>query len=152
MTMTMTSVFAVLQRLLRGLDLVGLEHLQLLEVRREAIGDPGRQAGAGGDLRDEVVEVERHGAAARNIAVEDLQQLAVCGAVRLLPGHLRGGAPEHLRGVAVGDLAQGRGDRRRERLQVGRQRLTQLVLDRRAGVDALQDGGRQRLADLLVLE
>ena len=141
-----------LQRLLRGLDLVGLEHLQLLQVRRQSIGDPGRQTGAGGDLRDEVVEVERHRAAARDVAVEDLEKLAVGGAVRLLPRHLRGGAPEHLRGVAVGDLAQGRGDRRRERLQVGRERLAQLVLDRRTGVDALQDGGRQRFADLLVLE
>jgi hypothetical protein len=98
------------------------------------------------------VQVERHGAAARDITVEDLQQLAVGGAVGLLPRHLRGGAPEDLRSVAVGDLTQGRGDRAGQRLQGGRQRLAQPVLDRRAGVDALQDGGRQRFADLLVLE
>jgi hypothetical protein len=141
-----------LHRLLRGLELVGLEDLELLEVLWEPVRHAGRQAGAGGDLVDQVVQVQGHRSATGDVAFEDAHQLPVGRPVGLLPRRQRRGAAQNIRGVAVGDLAQARGDRRCQRLEVLGQPVAQLVLDRRGRVDALQDGRRQRVADLHVLE
>ena len=130
------------------LDLLGRRDLQLGDVRRQPIDGRGRQTRLGGHLLEQRAEVEVDRHVRPSIALSRVwcaARFASCQAVRAA-------ALPSSRGAFLRATSLNPSPRPRKRLQCGRQRCLEALLDLVTVVQGLDEVEPDRGADRLVLE